>query len=65
VLGADSSQKGNLRSFRGCAHLLRKGEVLQTFVQIKGANLKKEAKKLGLDTAEYQKDYIWIVRERD
>jgi hypothetical protein len=41
------------------------GEVLQTFVRIKGADLKKEAKKLGLDTAQYQKDYIRIVKERD
>jgi uncharacterized protein (DUF736 family) len=40
-------------------------EVLQNFVRIKGADLKKEAEKLGLDAAQYQKDYIRIVRERD
>jgi hypothetical protein len=41
------------------------GEVLQTFVRIKGADLKKEAKELGLDTAQYVKTYIRIVKERD
>ena len=40
-------------------------EVLQHFVRIKGADLKKEAKQLGMDAAQYQKNYIRIVRERD
>jgi hypothetical protein len=41
------------------------GEVFQTFVRNKGADLKKEAKELGLETAQYQNKYIRIVRERD
>ena len=40
-------------------------EVLQVFVRNRGADLKKEAKKLGLDTAQYLKTHIRVVRERD
>jgi hypothetical protein len=39
------------------------GEVLQNFVRIKGADLKSEAEELGLDTAQYLKTYIRIVKE--
>jgi hypothetical protein len=40
-------------------------EVLQNFVRIKGTDLKREAKELDLDTAQYLKTYIRIVKERD
>jgi hypothetical protein len=40
-------------------------EVLQNFIRVKGADLKKEAEKLDLDAAQYQKAHIRVVKERD
>jgi len=40
-------------------------EVLRNFVRIKGADLKKGAKRLGLDAGQFHKAHTRIVMERD
>jgi hypothetical protein len=40
-------------------------EVLQNFVRIKGGDLEKNARSLGLDAAQYRKAHVRIKKERD
>ena len=38
-------------------------EVLQVFIRSKASDLDNDAKKLGLDAAQYQKTHIKIIKE--